>query len=211
MKKIKRHAALVSLLLLVFLLAAQDARFSGRWIMNREKTQMAQLPDITIEISQAEGIIHYRKTVKDSQNVWLTEMDLSADGKEGSYTDYQGNRLKCSATFRDGKLNLAYQSRQMRSGKWVILEMEEEHTLSADGKTLSIDHIESWEGKKGKYPHPLVFDRQAEGAGAGKVQAGDKAKPQAETDQAAPKPVDMALFSKQQLSLIHISEPTRPY
>jgi hypothetical protein len=199
MKEIKKRAALLSLLLLVCLLAGQDGSFSGRWFMNHDKTQIPNMPDNTIEISQAEGVIHYRQTVKDSQNVWVTQMALSADGKEGSYTNYQGIRLKCSATFRDGKLYLAYQSRQKRSGKWVILDMEDVHSLSEDGKTLSIDHTEAWEGKKGKYPRPLVFDRQAEGAGNGKVQAADKVQPQAKTDQAAPKPADTGLFSKQQL------------
>jgi len=184
MKNIKRHAAILGFLLLFYPLAAQDARFSGRWVMNREKTQMAQMPNVTIEISQAEGIIHYRKTVKDPQNVWLTEMALSADGKEGSYTDYQGNQLKCSAMFRAGNLTLAYQSRQMRSGKWVILHMTDEHSVSADGKTLSIDHTEGWEGKKGKYPRPMVFDRQAEDAG--KVQDTKKSG-------------DSGLYSRQQL------------
>jgi len=199
MKKIKRHAALVSLLLLVFLLAAQDARFSGRWIMNREKTQMAQLPDITIEISQAEGVIHYRKTVKDSQNEWLTQMDLSADGKEGSYVDHLGNRLKCSCAFRNGNLVLAYQSKQMRSGKWVILDIEEEHSLSADGENLSIAHSESWEGKRGIFPHLVVFDRLAEDDDTGKVQAANKVKPPYKTDHPAAKTADTGLFSKQQL------------
>lgn len=101
MKNIKRQAIVLSLLLLFYPLAAQDARFSGRWIMNRDKTQMPQMPDITIEISQSEGFIHYRKTVKDSQNVWLTQMELPADGKEGSYTDHLGNRLKCSCAFHE--------------------------------------------------------------------------------------------------------------
>lgn len=184
MKNIKRHAAILGFLLLCYPLEAQDARFSGRWVMNREKTQMAQMPDIAIEISQAGGVIHYRKTAKDSQNDWVTRMDLTPDGKEGSYTDYQGNRLKCSAAFRDGNLHLVYQSRQMRSGKWIILEMEDEHTLSADGTALSIAHAENWEGKRGKYPRPLVFDRLSEDAG--KVQDTKKSD-------------ETGLFSKSQL------------
>ncbi|MDH5384370.1 MAG: S41 family peptidase [Candidatus Aminicenantes bacterium] len=184
MIEIKKYAILLGLLWLVCPLLAQDARFSGRWVMNREKTQMGAMPDNTIEISQAEGIIHYRHTVKDSQNVWVTQMELTADGKEGSYTNYQGIRLKCSATFRDGNLILAYQSRQRRSGKWVILDMKDELSVSADGKTLSIDHSESWEGKKGKFPRPMVFDKQTEDAG--KVQDTKKS-------------ADSGLYSKQQL------------
>ena len=187
MKEIKSQAVilgLVGLLWLVFPLAAQDARFSGRWFMNRDKTQMPQMPDNTIEISQAEGIIHYRQTVKDSQNVWLTEMALPADGKEGSYTDYQGNQLKCSATFRDGKLILAYQSKQRRSGKWVILDMKDELSVSADGKTLSIVHEEHWDGGGGRWPRPMVLDKQTEDAA--KVQDTKKS-------------ADSGFFSKQQL------------
>ncbi len=203
MKEIKILAAILGLFLLVYLLPAQDNRFSGRWVMNREKTQLGQMPDNTIEISQAEGVIRYRQTVKDAQNVWVTEMALSADGKEGSYTNYQGIRLKCSAIFRDGKLYLAYQSRQRRSGKWVILEMKDELSVSTDGMALSIAHEEHWDGKGGRWPRPMVFDRQTEDAGTGKDRADDKAqaadKPPAKTDQAAPKPDATDLFSKPQL------------
>lgn len=167
MKEIKKYAfLLLGLLWLGCPLVAQDARFSGRWVMNHDKTHMPNMRDNTIEISQAEGVIHYRQTVKDSQNVWVTQMDLSADGKEGTYTNRQGIQLKCSGTFRDGKLYLAYQSRQRRSGKWVIVNIEEEHSLSSDGNTLSVIHIESWGDRpRGRWPHPMVLDRQTEGAG----------------------------------------------
>ena len=164
MKEIKRVAALLGLLLLFYPLAAQDARFSGQWILNRDKTKIKDIPAITIEMTQAEGIIHYRKIVKDSQNEWLTQMALAADGREGSYTDHLGNRLKCSCAFHDGNLVLTYQSKQMRSGKWVILEIQQEHSLSADGKTLSVAHAEKWEDKGGKWPRPMVFDRLTEDA-----------------------------------------------
>jgi hypothetical protein len=184
MKEIKKYAILLGLLWLVYPLVAQDTRFSGRWVMNKEKTQM-ELPDITIEISLAEGVIHYKEMVKDSQNVWLTQMTLSADGKEGSYTNHQGIRLKCSGTFRDGKLYLAYQSRQRRSGKWVIVNIEKEHSLSSDGNTLSVIHIESWGDRpRGRWPHPMVLDKQTDDAG--KVQDKEKS-------------ADKGLFSKQQL------------
>jgi hypothetical protein len=185
MKEIKKYMILLGLLWLVWPLVAQDTRFSGRWVMNREKTQLGAMPDNTIEISLAEGVIHYRQTVKkDSQNVWVTQMALSADGKEGSYTNHQGIRLKCSATFRDGKLYLTYQSRQRRSGKWVILDMKDELSVSADGKTLSIVHEEYWDGKGGRWPRPMVLDKQTEDA---------------EKVQDAKKNADTGLYSKQQL------------
>lgn len=184
MKEIKKYAIVLGLLWLACPLVAQDARFSGRWVMNREKTQLGAMPDNTIEISQAEGIIHYRQTMKDSQNVWVMQMELTADGREGSYTNYQGIRLKCSATFRGGKLYLTYQSRQRRSGKWVILDMKDELSVSADGKTLSIVHEEGWDGKRGRWPRPMVLDRQTEDA---------------EKVQDTKKSADSGLYSKQQL------------
>jgi len=69
------------------------------------------------------------------------------------------SQLKCSCAFRDGNLIVYYQSRQRRSGKWVILNIEEEHSLSPDGKTLSIVHSERWDDKGGKWPRPMVFDK----------------------------------------------------
>ncbi len=185
MNKLRRRMSLLSLILLIPSLFAQDARFSGRWILNHNKTQIKDMPDILIEISPVEGVIHYRKTVKDPPNEWLTQMALPADGREGTYTDYLGNRLKCSWVFQDGTFTLTYQSKQRRSGKWVILDMKDEHSFSADGKTLSIIHTERWDGDKGgRWKYPLVYDRLAENAG--KVQ---------ETKKSA----DTGLYSKQQL------------
>jgi hypothetical protein len=185
MNKLGRRMSLLSLILLISPLFAQDARFSGRWVLNHDKTQIKDMPDITIEMSQAEGVIHYRRTVKDPQNEWLTQMALPADGREGTYTDYLGNRLKCSCVFQDGMFTLTYQSKQRRSGKWVILDMKDEHSLSEDGKTLSIVHTEKWDGDKGgRWKYPLVYDRLAEDAG--KLQ---------ETKKSA----DTGPYSKQQL------------
>lgn len=159
MKEIKRTAALLFILLLFYPLGAQQANFSGTWALNREKTQLSELPEIIIDISQDKGIINYLRTVKESRNEWVTQMSFSTDGKEGTYTDSRGNQLKCSCAFREGKLVISYQSRQRRSGKWVILDIEEEHSLSADGKTLSIAHSEKWGNRGGKWPRPMVFDK----------------------------------------------------
>lgn len=187
MKNTTRAAVLLGLMLVVCPLypqTAQEFRFSGRWVLNREKTGIAGLPDIAVDITRAEGLIHYRKTVRDSQNEWLTLMALAPNGQDGSYTDSQGNRLKCSAALHDGNFTLAYQSRQMRSGKWVILDMKDEHSVSADGKTLFIAHEEYWDGKGGRRPRPMVFDKLTEEAGKG---------------QTAKRDDDSNLFSKQQL------------
>jgi len=159
MKEIIRAAALLLILLLFYPLGAQETNYSGMWVLNREKTQLGEMPEIIIEISQDNGIINYMRIVKESGNKWVTQMSFSTDGKEGSYTDSRGYQLKCSCACRDGNLIINYQSRQRRSGKWVILEIEEEHSLSADGKTLSIAHSERWDGKGGKWPKPMVFDK----------------------------------------------------
>lgn len=159
MKEIKRIAALLLILLLFYPLAGQQTNFSGKWVLNPEKTKLGEMPEIILDISQTEAVIHYRKTVKESGNEWVAQMSFSMDGKEGSYTDSRGNQMKCSCAFREGKLVVSYQSRQRRSGKWVVLDIEEEHSLSANGKTLSIVHSERWEDRGRKWPSPMVFDK----------------------------------------------------
>jgi hypothetical protein len=179
----ERRIAILGLILGLFWpapsAAAQDASFLGRWVLNHEKTEIKDLPDITIELSQAAGVIHYRHTVKSPPNEWVTLMALPADGKEGNYTDRLGYRLKCSGVFQDGIFILSYQSRQRRSGQWVILDMKDEISLAADGKSLSIAHEEHWDGKGGKWPRPMLFDKR--------------------TEQAAARTVDTDLFPKPQL------------
>lgn len=165
MKDIKKTAALLFTLFLFYSLAAQEINFTGKWVLNQEKTKMGEMPEVILEISQTEAVIHYRKTVKESRNEWVTQMSFLTDGKEGMYTDSRGYQLKCSCAFRDGHLIVYYQSRQRRSGKWVILDIEEEHSLSADGKTLSIVHSERWDDRGGKWPSPMVFDKITSDAG----------------------------------------------
>ena len=159
MRAAARAAACLSVLSLVSPLAAQAVRLEGRWTLNRDRTRMPGMPQVTLEIRQTESAVDYRKTVKDPQNESVTHMVLPADGRETTWTDWNGTRLKCSGVVREGTFVLTYESRQQRSGKWVVLSIEEVHTVSEDGKTLSIVHTEGWEGKRGKYPNPLVFDR----------------------------------------------------
>ena len=162
MKAVARAAVRLCVVLsLPSLLGAQGIRLEGRWTLNRERTQIPSMPQITLEIRQTASAVDYRKTVKDPQNEWVTHMVLPADGRETTWTDWNGTQLKCSGVVRDTTFVLAYESRQRRSGKWVILSMEEVHTVSKDGKTLSVAHTEAWEGRQGKFPNALVFDRSS--------------------------------------------------
>jgi len=162
MRVVARAAALLCVVSLASPLVAQGIRLEGRWTLNRERTRLPNMPQITLEIRQTATGVDYRKTAKDPQNEWVTHMVVPADGRETTWTDWNGTRLKCSGVVRGGTFVLAYESRQMRGGKWVILRMEDMHTVSEDGRTLSIAHTEAWEGKRGRYPNPLVFDRALE-------------------------------------------------
>jgi hypothetical protein len=160
MRKINANVMLLSMLFLCYPITAQEMDFSGKWQMNHEKTQMSDFPDVVIEIEQSAGAIDYTKNVKSSEGEFVTHMVLSLDGKEGTYKNWQNKELKCSCVIEKGIMKLFYESHQRRSGKWVIVKMEEEHSLSPDGKTLSIIHIESWgDGPRGRWPNPMVLDK----------------------------------------------------
>lgn len=175
---------LLSILLFCYPIEAQEVNFSGKWRLNHEKTQLSDMPDIFIEIIQKEGIINYTSTVKSSSRDYVMHMVLSLDGEEGTYKNWQNKELKCSCVMENGILKLFYESHQRRSGKWVILKMKDEHSLSPDGKTLSVDHAEWWDNRGGKWPHPFVYDKLTENA---------------EDVQDKKKIDDSVLFSKQQL------------
>lgn len=150
----------LSMLLLCCPIEAQEIDFSGKWQLNREKMQSSDFPDIVIEIIQKEGMIDYTQNVKSSDGKFITHMVLSLDGKESTYKDYKNKELKCSCVQENGVLKIFYESHQRRSGKWVIVNIEEEHSLSSDGKTLSVTHIESWGDRpRGRWPNPMVFDK----------------------------------------------------
>ncbi len=160
MRKTNTSAILVSLLLFGYPLVAQETDFSGKWQLNHEKTQLQNMSDVIIEIIQKEDIIDYTQTVKTSERDFVMHMILSRDGVEGTYKNWQNKELKCSCVMENGVLKIFYESHQRRSGKWVIVNMEEEHSLSPDGKTLSVIHIESWGDRpRGRWPHPLVLEK----------------------------------------------------
>ncbi len=162
MKAVARAVVcLCAVLSLSGLLSAQGIRLEGRWMLNNERTQLPNMPQITLEIHQTATGVDYRRTVKSPPNEFVSHMVLPSDGRETTWTDWNGTRLKCSGVVRGGTFVLAYESRQQRGGKWVILSMEDVHALSEDRKTLSIAHTEAWEGKRRRYPNPLVFDRSA--------------------------------------------------
>ena len=160
MIKIKEKIMLLSVLSFCYPLAAQGIDFSGKWQLNHEKLPSSDFPDIVIEIIQNEAVIDYTKTVTSSDGEFVTHMVLPLGGKETTYKDYKNKELKCSCVLENGVLKIFYESHQRRSGKWVIVNIEEEHTLSPDGKTLSIIHIESWGNRpRGRWPNPMVFDK----------------------------------------------------
>jgi hypothetical protein len=160
MGKINTKIMLLSILLLCYPLVAQEVDFTGKWQLNREKMQSSDFPDVVIEITQKEGIVDYTQNVKSSDGEFVTHMVLSLDGKESAYRDYKNKELKCSCVLEDGVLKIFHESHQRRSGKWVIVNIEEEHSLSPDGKTLSVIHYESWGDRpRGRWPNPMVFDK----------------------------------------------------
>lgn len=159
-RKINTSAISILLLLFGYPLAAQEVDFSGKWQLNHEKTQMKDMSDVVIEIMQKEDIIDYMQTVKSSSRDYVMHMVLSLDGVEGTYKNWQNKELKCSCVMENEVLKISYESHQRRSGKWVIVNMEEEHSVSPDGKTLSVIHIESWGDRpRGRWPLPMVFDK----------------------------------------------------
>jgi len=159
-RKINANAILFSLLLFYYPITAQEIDFSGKWQLNHEKTQLSDMPDVVIEMIQKEGMIDYTKNVKSPDGEFVTHMVLSLDGKESTYKDYKNKELKCSCVLENGVLKIFYESHQRRSGNWVILNIEEELSLSPDGKTLSIIHFESWGDRpRGRWTNPMVFDK----------------------------------------------------
>lgn len=170
-----RRAAQAALLFILSALArpiaAQVPDFSGTWVLNREKTQLEDMPAIVLELVQSAEAISYQMTVTRPNGESVTRKTLPIDG-EGSWTDARGKTFPCSARFSDGRLIVSWQHEQRRSGRWVLLDLEEEHTLSADGMTLSVIHKERWGDRPwGRWPNPMVFDRRPASPGQAPTEA----------------------------------------
>lgn len=156
----------------LFLLAAGAAigfpapavDFSGRWIVNLEKTGIPGLPVYVVAFKQSTDSIEVSSYLPGEEKTPMWFMVLPLDGREVAYTDRGGKSLPCSASLSGGELRLRYQSEQLRRGKKVVLQIEEDHTLASDGRAMSVVHREGLPGALGAYPRPIVFDR-SEGEG----------------------------------------------
>ncbi len=89
----------------------------------------------------------------------MRTMVLPLDGREVTYSDRNGKALPCSASFAGTELRIRYQSEQLRKGKKVVLQIEEDYTLADNGGSMNVVHREGLPGALGAYPRPIVFDR----------------------------------------------------
>ncbi len=126
--KVQSHtAAAVFALFFALPLIGQDMDFTGKWLIDKERTELAGLPDVTIEISVTGDAIEFKKAqVSQPRNI-VWHMILSPDGREGTYTTIRGNELRCSGQIVDGKLVILSVSEAIRDGRLVFGDVREEY------------------------------------------------------------------------------------
>jgi hypothetical protein len=160
MTKVQSHTAAAVLALLFALpMTGQDMDFTGKWVIDKERTELAGLPDLTIEISVTEDVIDFKKTQTSQPRNIVWHMILSPDGREGTYTSVRGNELTCSGQIVEGKLVILSVSEATRDGRLVFRDVREEYSLSADGNVLFLSHRSSLDGQTSTLPKPIIFNR----------------------------------------------------
>ncbi|MEW6363448.1 MAG: serine hydrolase domain-containing protein [Acidobacteriota bacterium] len=150
--------------------------FSGRWIVNLEETGIPGLPVFVLAFVQSADSIEVSSYFPGEEETPGRTMVLPLDGREVTYADRTGKALPCSASLSGGELRIRYQSEQVRKGKKVVLQIEEDHTIADDGRSMSVVHREGPPGALGAYPRPIVLDRyegalKAPGAAAAAVRS----------------------------------------
>jgi hypothetical protein len=142
----RRFFAIFAVLMLAALPALAKANFSGDWKLNVSKSEFGQMPapnSMTQKIAHEDPQLKVAVKSSSERGDFEYEMNYTTDGKECT-NEIRGNPMKSTLKWEGDVLVIESTGRfgdnefKMR-GKW---------TLSADGKTLTIDsHFSSAMGE----------------------------------------------------------------
>ena len=144
--------ALLTVCLIVPLVAADKADFSGDWSFNEAKSTLddmgTQFVQTKMSVTQSGNDMTVAKTFESpDQGEMVSDEKLTLDGAECKSEIWGGTPRVSTANWNDkgDMLKIATTITFERDGQQSTMDMNEEWSLSEDGKMLSVKHSSSSE------------------------------------------------------------------
>ncbi len=141
---LRKSAVCLSVILLVSsIVCAATPDFSGKWVMNKEKSEFSMgpdspTPDVTMTVQQAADSIKVAQTFAGANGEFNQEFDLKINGVAKEIKGFADQPAKASAKW-DASVLVLDISQDFQGGDTSgTFKVNERWELSADGKILTI-------------------------------------------------------------------------
>jgi hypothetical protein len=162
----KTAICLSALVLLTAIVAAASPDFSGKWVMNKAKSEFrfgpdGPVPDVTMSVQQGTDSIKVSQTFAGEQGEFNQEFDLKINGAAQEIQGFANQPAKASAKWDASVLVVLVLdiSQDFQGGDTSgTFTVNERWELSADGKTLTI--VTKLTGPMGDMNSKRVMEKQ---------------------------------------------------
>lgn len=160
----KKYLILSLMLISAITVFAQTPNFTGKWLLNKSKTDFGQAPEFVLvrsyTVSSTEKAITIERIALDPQMVEHPATDtLSFDGKEASSTTYSGSKRTASFKWNDDKKSFTILSNSINKEGNPGAKVTDIWSLSPDNKTLTVERtVVNADGSS--YPIKGIYDKQ---------------------------------------------------
>ncbi len=159
----KTAICLSAIVLLTAMVGAASPDFSGKWVMNKAKSEFrfgpdGPVPDVTMSVQQSADSIKVSQTFAGEQGEFNQDFDLKINGVTQQIQGFANQPAKASAKW-DASVLVLDISQDFQGGDTSgTFTVNERWELSPDGKTLTI--VTKLTGPMGDMNSKRVMEKQ---------------------------------------------------
>jgi len=151
------------MVLLIAVVWAATPDFSGKWVMNKEKSEFrlgpdGPVPDITMTVEQTADSIKVSQTFAGENGEFSQEFNLKTNGVSQEIQGFANQPAKASAKWEGAALVVDISQDFQGGDASGTFTVHEQWGLSADGKTLTI--VGKFTGPMGEMNSKRVMEKQ---------------------------------------------------
>ncbi len=159
----KTAICLSAIVLLTAMVAAASPDFSGKWVMNKAKSEFrfgpdGPVPDVTMSVQQSADSIKVSQTFAGEQGEFNQDFDLKINGATQEIQGFANQPAKASAKWDASVLVLDISQDFQGGDASGTFSVNERWELSPDGKTLTI--VTKLTGPMGDMNSKRVMEKQ---------------------------------------------------
>jgi hypothetical protein len=154
-----KHFTLLFILVSVICLAADRPNFSGKWVLDKDKSfSNPQGLEQTMTLTQTGDQIKMETHLKHARGEQNVNETYTIDGKEAEFTPQSppNAKGKRKASWLPNGRGILISDETTVDGK-VVSQVTRKWTLSADGKKMTVDYF--FDDQRGSFESKRVFNK----------------------------------------------------